>query len=156
LGQIGLARTLFYTRSTAPDAAQTARSGNPNSYTTGHEKERIMQSNMWTYEIAGDLVGIEALGLPGAMEGLEAVAGDILSLDMRQVRVMDASGLAAIIRIYSAMVHRGVTLQLERVRPELAQQLATLGLSDVFPTARPARRSLGLRLAQLVQLVGLF
>lgn len=117
-----------------------------------------MQSNMWTYEVAGDLVGIEALGLPGAMEGLETAAGDIVSLDMRQVRVMDASGLAAIIRIYSAMVHRDVTLQLERVRPELARQLATLGLSEVFSMtqpARPQRRSLSLRLARLIQLTGL-
>jgi anti-anti-sigma regulatory factor len=151
---------LMNTQSTAPDAAQTARSGNPQrikqAAQAAHDKERIMQSNMWTYEVAGDLVGIEALGLPGAMEGLETAAGDIVSLDMRWVRVMDASGLAAIIRIYSAMVHRGVALQLERVRPELAQQLATLGLADVFPMtipARPQRRSLGLRLAQLTGLI---
>ena len=54
-----------------------------------------MQSNKWSYEVDGDLVGFEALSLPGALEGLELRAGDIMSLDMRRTRVMDASGLAA-------------------------------------------------------------
>jgi anti-anti-sigma regulatory factor len=112
-----------------------------------------MQRNKWSYEVEGDLVGFEALGLPGALEGLELRAGDIMSLDMRRTRVMDASGLAAIVRIYSALVHRGVTLQLERVRPEITAQLTTLGLADVFPVAIQRRPSLVMRLAQLVGVV---
>ncbi len=87
------------------------------------------------------LVGVQALSFADDLHkrSWEGVTG--LSLSLLGVLEVDASGVVALIRLYSQLRVRGVEMELVDVRPNLIAEFDRLGLTELIPIRRAIMES---------------
>ncbi len=101
------------------------------------------------------LVGRNALALAGDLAELPLLRARRLTLSLRNVDRIDASGLVALVRLYSQLEAAGVVLALVDVSLEVAGELRRLGMAsflvvpdDDTPVQPPRQRPWLLRWLQ--------
>jgi ABC-type transporter Mla MlaB component len=91
----------------------------------------------------GPLTGSDAFQLAHDVGSLSLVKGDVLSLHFDNHSVIDVSGVAVLVRMYSHLSSGGVAVQVAEAPYRMHQQLADLGLDSVFgrrERPRPKKR----------------
>ncbi len=114
---------------------------------------RLTQKVTHTHKVDRQLVGDEAFEWLAELSKLPLQKAAALVISMERVRAVDATGIAALVRLHGYLASRGGELVLEQVDPSLTRRLVGMGLNLAVPihsTATPvpvaaptrARRSL--------------
>lgn len=92
-----------------------------------------------THVVRDALVGQDALTLPSQLARLPLEDIDEVTLSLRWIGDVDASGVAALVRAYSHLEQRGKRLRLVDVPAHVHDHLRIIGLADLLPVnVRPA------------------
>ncbi|MCA9561193.1 MAG: STAS domain-containing protein [Myxococcales bacterium] len=105
--------------------------------------EPVQHERSVTHVVRESLIGRDALTLPSQLARLPLDDIDEVTLSLRWVGDVDASGVAALVRAFSHLEQLGKRLRLVDVPAHVHDQLRTIGLADLLPVnARPvtARR----------------
>ncbi|MFF7253487.1 STAS domain-containing protein [Streptomyces microflavus] len=83
-------------------------------------------------EIIGDLDHATAPKLRKAVEGLSVAAGQLLVLDLADLRFCDSSGISVLLSARSLAIGQGAGIALAAVPADTARILGIVGLDQVF------------------------
>jgi anti-anti-sigma regulatory factor len=101
--------------------------------------EPLRHERSVTHVVRESLVGRDALTLPSQLARLPLDDLDEVTLSLRWVGEVDASGIVALVRAYSHLEQRGKRLRLVDVPAHVHDHLRTIGLTDLLPVnVRPA------------------
>ncbi len=101
-----------------------------------------MSTRNHTHHVQSALEGLGALSLIRELNALPWSHFDELTLAMGAVPRVDASGVVALVRLYSQLRTQGIQMRLSRVRPPVADELHRLGIDTVIGVSRAPIRSL--------------
>ncbi len=90
-------------------------------------------SGQHTHCIRRQLAGAQALALPDELQRVPWETISCLELSFLQVRRVDASGVVALVRLYSQLARQGIRLVLIDVREAVRRELNRLNLTRLMP-----------------------
>lgn len=86
----------------------------------------------WGYlRVQHELAGAAAFAMCHELERLARSGATGVFLDLGQVSVIDASGVVALVRVYSGFTHHGVALRVIGSSAEIRSRLEAVGLARV-------------------------
>ena len=97
---------------------------------------RVEDHSGWVlHQVSHELVGAAAFRMCHALENLDRARTRGVVIDLSAVSTIDASGVVALVRIYSGYTHRRVGLRIVGAREDVRKRLESVGLTRLVEVA---------------------